>query len=118
MEKHEMHAALFCIHCNEETDHVVTYLNKEIARIECIECRHIIKVNVDLMKEFYREVFEHIVTKPSRMTEEYKKNLSDFLFSLPIRVATKPYRMMHYIKNTKNVMRDFREESDRERKQK
>ncbi|HET7657910.1 MAG TPA: bh protein [Bacillales bacterium] len=117
MEKHDMYAGLFCIHCDEETEHKVTYLNNEIARIECEQCRHIIKLDVDILREFYKEVFEHVVTKPSRMTEEYKKDLSHFLFSMPVRVVTKPYRMMNYIKNTRNVMKTFREEEDHEAKE-
>lgn len=116
MKKHDMYAGLFCIHCNEETEHKVTYVNNEISRIECNQCHHIIKLNVDLMKEFYREVFDHIATKPSRMTEEYKKDLSQFLFSLPIRVVTKPYRFYRYLKDTVDVFKESRENKNHDTK--
>ncbi len=103
-----MDANLFCIYCNDETPHVLVYLNDEITRIECKECHHIVELKVDIMKEFYKEIYERVSTKPSRITSEYKKDLSSFLSKLPIRIASKPYRLMHDLNESRKIIRKYK----------
>ncbi|VVM32376.1 hypothetical protein [Terribacillus sp. AE2B 122] len=43
------------------------------------------------------------------MTTEYKDDLSQFLFTLPIRLASKPYRLYQDIKESRIIMRDFKD---------
>jgi transcription elongation factor Elf1 len=113
MEYKEMEAILFCIHCNDERDHVITYINGKISRIECTSCHHTVEIKVDLLKEFYQEVYEKIVNKPVKITEEYRKDLSKFLLSLPIRIIKKPYSLYKYIKQTRSVMKTYKEKQKR-----
>lgn len=107
VEIKEMEVALFCIHCNDEQDHVITYINNHISRIECKNCGHSVEIKVDLLKEPYKEVYEKIVHKPAEITEEYRKDLSRFLLSLPIRIIRKPYRIYRYIRQTRDVFKTY-----------
>ncbi|MFB8734185.1 hypothetical protein ACEQPO_10190 [Bacillus sp. SL00103] len=50
--------------------------------VECTECHQKISVQVDIMKEFYKEVYGKIATKLKRMTQEYKANLNGFISRL------------------------------------
>jgi hypothetical protein len=108
MKRSEMEANLFCPYCNDETPHVIVYINNEITSIECEDCHRIVNIKVDIMKEFYKEVYEQISTKPSRITLEYKRGLSSFLSRLPKRVASKPYRLMRYLNESRKVIKQYR----------
>jgi hypothetical protein len=108
MKSSEMEANLYCTHCKDETPHVIMYINGKIKGVECEECQRSVGVRVDVMKEFYKEVYERISTKPSRITHEYKEDLSRFLSSLPTRVISKPYRLMRYLNETRKVIKQYR----------
>ncbi|AXI38972.1 MAG: bh protein [Bacillaceae bacterium] len=115
VEIKEMEATLFCIHCNEEQDHIITYINDKISRIECANCHHTVEIKIDLLNEFYHEVYEKIVHKPAEITEEYRNDLSKFLLSLPIRIIKKPYSIYKYMKQTRDVFKTFKEKQKRKK---
>jgi len=48
-----------------------------------------------LLKIYTADFVDRIFPKSQRMTGEIKKNLSQFLKSIPIRIITKPYRIAH-----------------------
>jgi len=78
-------AQLFCLHCNKETNHTIT-------------CGNEIRINREKLLETYTADFiDRVLTKPHRITEEIKKDLSHFLKSMPIRILTKPYRVAREI---------------------
>jgi len=104
-----MEAELYCIHCREESPFTITYINDKLKTICCTQCHHAIDVRLDLQKEFKQEWQNRILSKPSRMTTEYKDDLSQFLFTLPIRLASKPYRLYQDIKESRIIMRDFKD---------
>jgi hypothetical protein len=108
MKRSEMDAYLFCIYCNDETPHVIVYINDEITKIECKDCHHIVELRLDIMKEFYKEIYERVSTKPSRLTSEYKRDLSNFLSKLPIRVVSKPYRLMRDLNESRKVIKGYK----------
>jgi hypothetical protein len=112
MKEAEMKASLFCLHCNDETPHSIVYINNEITRVQCEDCNHIVGIKVDIMKEFYKEVYERVCTKPSRITKEYKQDLSHFLSRLPIRVVSKPYRLMRDLNETRKIIQQYRSKKD------
>lgn len=90
----EMKTELFCLHCNKECPHTVTYMGKYLQEIKCEECG--IHLEIDKLKimEHYAEDFlERVLTKPHRLTEEMKAGLTHFLKSLPVRIIKKPYRV-------------------------
>ena len=43
------------------------------------------------------DFIDRVLTKPQRLTEEIKRDLSQFLKSIPIRILTKPYRIAREI---------------------
>ena len=91
-------ARLRCLHCDRETDHSITYVGPYLNRIRCKECGTEIALDRTRAVEFYAsDALERILTKPHRMTEEMRNDLTTFLASLPIRVITKPYRMAREI---------------------
>jgi hypothetical protein len=46
-----------------------------------------------LLETYTADLIDRALTKPHRITEEIKKDLSHFLKSMPIRIMTKPYRV-------------------------
>lgn len=96
---------LHCIHCKEETPHTILYINNEINRVECEICHNKQEIELDIMKEFYKEIYQRISTKPSRITQEYKQDLNHFLLSIPKRVISKPYRLMKYLNSTRKFIK-------------
>jgi len=40
------------------------------------------------------QLIERILTKPQRLTEEYRRDLFEFFSTIPFRIITKPYRML------------------------
>lgn len=108
MKMHEMEAKLFCIQCNEETEHIILYINNEITSVKCEDCQREVGIKVDIMKEFYKELYEHISTKPTRLSEEYKQDLSKFLSRLPIRIISKPYRLIRYLNESRKIIKKYK----------
>ncbi|MGM0878616.1 MAG: bh protein [Bacillota bacterium] len=108
MKSSEMRSNLYCISCNDETPHIITYINNEIESIECEDCQRGMVIKRDIMKEFYKEVYERVSSKPSRITTEYKENLSGFLYKLPVRVVSKPYRVMRDLNQSRKIIRRYK----------
>jgi hypothetical protein len=103
-----MESDLYCITCSDETPHIITYVNGNLESVKCEECGRIMKIQRDIMKEFYKEVYDRISTKPARITTEYKEDLSRFLYKLPIRVISKPYRVMSDLNESRKVIKKFK----------
>ncbi|WP_209123990.1 bh protein [Alkalihalobacillus sp. BA299] len=108
MKVKQMEADLFCIRCKEEIEHNITYVNDRIASVKCLECQNAVEFDIDVSKEFYKEIYERISTKPSRITKEYREDLSNFLFSLPIRVVSKPYRILKDINVSRKIIKGYK----------
>lgn len=83
-----MDANLFCIHGRDETLHVISYTNNKMKSVECEECHRIHRIKIDIVKEFYKEIYERISTKPAKMTHEYKQDLNKFLSTFPARAIS------------------------------
>lgn len=105
MKISEMEAGLYCTRCHDETIHRVVYVNNKIQSIECEECHRLTGVKINAKKELYEEVYDRISTKPLRMTLEYKQDLSKFVSGMPLRVISKPYRLIKYVNETRKVMK-------------
>ncbi len=103
---------LLCIPCMHATQHTITYVNRRLVSLECDDCHHRVEVGegtdahtadetrahrVSLLEieQLYTAEFLHrILTKPHRMGEQLQEDLSLFLVTLPLRLITKPYRLM------------------------
>ena len=102
---------LLCTSCMETTVHTLTYSNRHLVSIECEKCHRRTEMgegfsdNVASHKiTFYdierldtEEFMQRILTKPQRMTRELEQDLSLFLVTLPLRMITKPYRIMREV---------------------
>ncbi|TWT28261.1 bh protein [Planomicrobium sp. CPCC 101110] len=108
MKVKKMEAGLYCLHCREEVDHEITYINSQIKSIRCLECNKTKELKIDVKKELYKEIYERISTKPTRVTEEYRKDLSHLLFSLPVRVIKKPYQVLKDVNSTRKVIWNYK----------
>jgi len=85
---------LFCHSCDKETAHSVEYVSGILKRIKCEECGYSLDISREkLLKYYTEEVISRFVSKPDRLTEEVRKDLSHFVFSLPFRLLSKPYRV-------------------------
>ena len=96
----EMEADLFCLHCNTDTVHLVTYKGSYLKSVKCNDCGSELEIKRDRLLEFYASDFiERILTKPHRMTKEVEGDLKKLITSLPIRIITKPYRVVKEVKD-------------------
>ena len=103
----KMKADLYCLNCNKDTLHEVTYMGDSIEKIICMECETTLEIDEKIIVSTYvAEIFNRVRTKPERMSKESKADLSKFLRSIPFRVVTKPYRMIKEYKTVKDISND------------
>lgn len=89
---HDEKAMLFCMHCQKETPHDIQYLNEIISDIVCEECHYHVSIDINALDQFYHYLYERLISKPGRLTEEARKDFNKFLRSIPMRVISKPVR--------------------------
>ncbi len=109
---------LLCIICGANTVHTLQYKADQLTVIECTECHrrvevchepscsedhhaaHAQTVRHDEMSSLYRADFlKRVLTKPRRMEEELREDLTLFMATLPLRLITKPYRLLRDVLN-------------------
>lgn len=108
-----MEAALFCSYCKEEVNHEITYINDDIKSIRCEQCNKTKQLRVDVNKKFYKETYERISSKPIRITQEYKDDLSHLLMSLPVRTVSKPYRLLKDVNASRKILKQYKPKKSR-----
>ncbi|MDI3534609.1 MAG: hypothetical protein PWQ82_974 [Thermosediminibacterales bacterium] len=95
---------LFCLDCDKETVHEVTYVGNYLKCIRCSECGRTTSINRQkLLKHFTADVIERLITKPHRITEELRNDMQRCIHTLPARIITKPFRAM---KEISEILRD------------
>lgn len=95
-----MEAELFCLHCNKDTLHVVTYVGNTLKSVKCTQCGNEIEIRKEkLLGNYAVDFIERILTKPYRMTKELEGDIKKFILSLPIRIITKPYRIVKEVED-------------------
>lgn len=105
-----MEADLYCIHCKEDVPHSITYINDKLTHVGCEICGKSVDVEINPTREFYKEVYKRVSSKPARITEEYKQDLSHFLLSIPKRVISKPYRLMKDLHESRKIIRELHDQ--------
>ncbi|GED71933.1 hypothetical protein BRE01_56350 [Brevibacillus reuszeri] len=105
MKEDKMRTTLFCDTCMDDTVHEVTYVDKILYQIRCVECEKSHSRGTEIQRELYLNYMERVFSKPKRFKNEAGKNLPHFLFSLPYRVMSKPFRTYKEIKNMFNYKR-------------
>ncbi|SKC87845.1 hypothetical protein [Maledivibacter halophilus] len=105
----KMKADLYCVNCRKNTPHEVIYIGEDIEKITCLECKAFLEIDENLVMSTYAmNILKRVSSKPERMSNEIKKDLSKFLCSIPFRVVTKPYRMVKEYKELKGITGDKR----------
>ncbi len=117
---------LLCIPCMHTAVHTLTYVDRHLVALECQECHHRVEmrevgsddviphqISLNDMERLYTEEFlRRILTKPQRITQEWKDDLSLLLVTLPLRLITKPYRLLREILRSEDHS-DSQQTSDR-----
>ncbi|MDR7316674.1 hypothetical protein [Brevibacillus nitrificans] len=99
MKEDKMKASLFCIKCMDDTIHEVTYVDTILYEIRCEVCALSDSRGSDIQRELYLNYMERVFSKPKRFKNEAGDNLPHFLFSLPYRVMSKPFRTYKEIRD-------------------
>lgn len=107
MKETSLDAELYCPRCLSMTVHQMIYLNDRISRIECGTCGRAIGIRVDVKYELYNELLNRIMTKPTRITKEYRDNVGLFLRTFPRRLSSKPFRLMKEVKEARKIMAKY-----------
>ena len=85
---------LFCLHCQRECQHTITYVAGRIKEIRCEECGLAFTIDRNrLLATYMAEALEEVLTLPHQFNEERRQNLTKFLGSLPIRLVSRPWKM-------------------------
>jgi transcription elongation factor Elf1 len=111
MKETKVNTELFCPRCLNDTLHLITYLNSRISSIECENCKRNTQVRVDVKSELYNDLLNRIVSKPARISKEYRENVGLFLRTFPKRVSSKPFRLMKEAKDTREVLGKYKKNS-------
>ena len=94
----EAKIVLFCISCNEETPHTVTYIGSYLKSIKCDNCAK--KVEIDrrhLRTVFAEDFIDRVLTKPHRMSRELKEAMAYLVPFLPKRLFREPKKVIKEI---------------------
>jgi hypothetical protein len=91
---------LYCSCSKDETLHRVQYLNEKIHSTECTDCHRKFEINLNPTRELYKEVYKRVSSKPTRLSKEYKDDLSKFISGFRKRLLSKPYRLMRNVDET------------------
>ncbi|MFM1654066.1 hypothetical protein ACI7RC_18490 [Brevibacillus sp. B_LB10_24] len=98
MNESRFDTELYCIDCLGQSQHTVIYVNNVLYKVTCNGCGKENIINPDLPAEIYSRYFDRILSKPQRITKEFREDLSHFLSSLPFRILSKPYRTYNEFK--------------------
>jgi hypothetical protein len=109
MKESKVKSYLYCVPCHEETPHIILYIDNEIKSVECEICARKQEFKFDINKKFYKELYYRISSKPSRITQEYRQDLNHFILGFPLRIASKPYRLMKDLNSAREIIKRYKE---------
>ncbi len=111
MPRTEFVTELYCNLCEQETTHRIVYQYDVIDEITCDSCGKTIKMNEkELRARFSANLMERILTKPHRLTEEFKTDVRAFIKSVPRRCITKPLKALEEIKDFQKSQKSQRKD--------
>lgn len=94
-----LNTELFCIKCDKETVHEITYVGERLKSIRCSECGRTTTIDrKELVKYFTIDMIDRVISKPHRVTEELRNDLQHCIKTLPARIITKPFRTINEIR--------------------
>ena len=99
----DIKTSLVCSHCFKESPVKITYLENSMIKLTCERCGYTVKISQRLTPDFSLIKWERrLITKPVRMALEAKKDSLSFISTLPLRVMTKPLRIVRELE--KNLL--------------
>lgn len=99
----DIQTSLVCSHCFKESPVKITYLENSMIKLTCESCGYAVKIPQRLIPDFSLIKWERrLITKPVRMALEAKKDSLGFISTLPLRVMTKPLRIVRELE--KNLL--------------
>jgi DNA-directed RNA polymerase subunit RPC12/RpoP len=99
MSVEKVTTTLYCVRCGKETLQEIFYVGNELEKIKCLECGLEVSFSKErLLLDYSVDLVKRIITKPQRISDEAFKDLSKFLKTIPMRIITKPGRMIGEIK--------------------
>lgn len=104
---HDEEAMLFCMHCQKETLHDIEYMDKIISNIECENCHNRMSIDIDAMNQFYHYLYERLISKPGRLSEEARQDFNKFLSTMPMRIISKPIRFTSEYNQMNKEVKDY-----------
>ncbi|MER2106596.1 MAG: hypothetical protein ABS949_06630 [Solibacillus sp.] len=100
MKVTQMDSELYCTTCHADTVHRVTYLNRSIKKIECLDCHQHVKSQVKFKAELYTDLVDRLGTKPHRIAKELNDQTFKTICKLPFRLVEKPFHLAQEIKQS------------------
>ncbi|MBN2072510.1 MAG: bh protein [Actinobacteria bacterium] len=98
MKDEEAKIMLYCINCDQETNHTVHYIGNYLRSISCDRCSRKIEIDRRHLRTVFAEDFiNRILTKPHRMTEDMKKAIAVLIPFFPKRLITEPLNVLKEI---------------------
>lgn len=95
MHRHQISTELLCLACNKSTIHTFDYLDEDIKMITCSTCGLSYELIIEINLSHYpKQLLHRLLTKPGRVLNETRSDLAGFAHTFPLRVVTKPYRLL------------------------
>jgi len=89
---------LFCINCNEETEHYVNYIGEYLKSIQCSKCGKKFEIDRRHLRTVFAEDFiERVLSKPHRMSKDFKEAMAYMIPFFPKRLFREPKKVLKEI---------------------
>jgi transcription elongation factor Elf1 len=98
LKDEETRIVLFCINCNAETSHTVSYIGDYLKSIKCDKCEKKFEIDRRHLRTVFAEDFiDRILSKPHRMTHDLKEAMAYLLPFFPKRLFKEPKKVIKEI---------------------
>ncbi|HAX17669.1 MAG TPA: bh protein [Actinobacteria bacterium] len=89
---------LFCINCNEETEHSVNYIGEYLKSIKCEKCKKKFEIDRRHLRTVFAEDFiDRVLSKPHRMSRDFKEAMAYMVPFFPKRLFHEPKKVIKEI---------------------
>ncbi|MDD5658397.1 MAG: bh protein [Actinomycetota bacterium] len=98
LKDEETKIVLFCINCNSDTEHTVSYIGEYLKSIQCNKCLKKIEIDRRHLRTVFAEDFiDRILSKPHRMSRDFKEAMAYLVPFFPKRLFKEPKKVIKEI---------------------